>query len=300
MVDEVRSGFVALVGRPNSGKSTLVNAVVGSKVAITSDMPQTTRHRLRAILDRDDAQVVFVDTPGLHKPHDALGEELNRSALLAAADVDVLCLVIDATKRIGRGDEWVAQHVARSKAKRVLVLTKADIATPEQVNRQLETARPLAQFDDEVVVSAVEGFNVDGFANVVVRLLPLGPRYFPRDMRTDQPIEVIIAEFVREKVIRATSQEVPHAVGVVVEDLEWDDKADIARIRAVIYVERDSQKGIIIGAGGEMIKRVGVEAREDLERLLGRHVFLDLRVKVKKDWRRDATQIRRFGYGEGL
>ncbi len=300
MVDEVRSGFVALVGRPNSGKSTLVNAVVGSKVAITSDMPQTTRHRLRAILDRDDAQVVFVDTPGLHKPHDALGEELNRSALLAAADVDVLCLVIDATKPVGRGDEWVAQHVARSKAKRVLVLTKADVATPEQVNRQLETARPLAHFDDEVVVSAVEGFNVDGFANVVVRLLPRGPRYFPRDMRTDQPIEVIIAEFVREKVIRATSQEVPHAVGVVVDDLEWDDKADIARIRAVIYVERDSQKGIIIGAGGEMIKRVGVQAREDLERLLGRHVFLDLRVKVKKDWRRDATQIRRFGYGEGL
>lgn len=300
MVDEVRSGFVALVGRPNSGKSTLVNAVVGSKVAITSDMPQTTRHRLRAILDRDDAQVVFVDTPGLHKPHDALGEELNRSALLAAADVDVLCLVIDATKPVGRGDEWVAQHVAVSSAKRVLVLTKADIATPEQVNRQLETARPLAQFDDEVVLSAVEAFNVDGFANVVVRLLPRGPRYFPRDMRTDQPIEVIIAEFVREKVIRATSQEVPHAVGVVVEDLEWDDRADIARIRAVIYVERDSQKGIIIGAGGEMIKRVGMEAREDLERLLGRHVFLDLRVKVKKDWRRDATQIRRFGYGEGL
>jgi len=300
VVDEVRSGFVALVGRPNSGKSTLVNAVVGSKVAITSDMPQTTRHRLRAILDRDDAQVVFVDTPGLHKPHDALGEELNRSALLAAADVDVLCLVIDATKPVGRGDEWVAQHVAVSSAKRVLVLTKADIATPEQVNRQLETARPLAQFDDEVVLSAVEAFNVDGFANVVVRLLPRGPRYFPRDMRTDQPIEVIIAEFVREKVIRATSQEVPHAVGVVVEDLEWDDRADIARIRAVIYVERDSQKGIIIGAGGEMIKRVGMEAREDLERLLGRHVFLDLRVKVKKDWRRDATQIRRFGYGEGL
>lgn len=300
VTDQVRSGFVALVGRPNAGKSTLVNAVVGSKVAITSDTPQTTRHRLRGILDRDDAQVVFVDTPGLHKPHDALGEELNRSALLAIADVDVACLVIDATKAVGRGDEWVAKHVAVARAARVLVLTKADAASGEQVRKQLETARTLADFDDEVVVSAVEGFNVDGFAEVVVRLLPEGPRYFPRDMRTDQPLEVMIAEFVREKVLRSTFDEVPHAVGVVLDDLEWDDKADLVRIYAVVYVERDSQKGIIIGAGGEMIKRIGVEARGDLERLLGRHVFLDLRVKVKKDWRRDASQIRRFGYGEGL
>jgi len=288
------------VGRPNAGKSTLVNAVVGSKVAITSDTPQTTRHRLRAILDREDAQVVFVDTPGLHKPHDALGEELNRSALLAIADVDVACLVIDATKPVGRGDQWVAQHVAATKGARVLVLTKADAASAEQVRRQLETARTLAEFHDEVVVSALEGFNVDGFVEVVVRLLPEGPRYFPRDMRTDQPIEVMIAEFVREKVLRSTFDEVPHAVGVELDDLQWDDKADLVRVYAVVYVERDSQKGIIIGAGGEMIKRIGVEARGDLERLLGRHVFLDLRVKVKKDWRRDASQIRRFGYGEGL
>lgn len=288
------------MGRPNAGKSTLVNAVVGSKVAITSDTPQTTRHRLRAILDREDAQVVFVDTPGLHKPHDALGEELNRSALLAIADVDVACLVIDATKPVGRGDQWVAQHVAATKGARVLVLTKADAASAEQVRRQLETARTLAEFHDEVVVSALEGFNVDGFVEVVVRLLPEGPRYFPRDMRTDQPIEVMIAEFVREKVLRSTFDEVPHAVGVELDDLQWDDKADLVRVYAVVYVERDSQKGIIIGAGGEMIKRIGVEARGDLERLLGRHVFLDLRVKVKKDWRRDASQIRRFGYGEGL
>ncbi len=300
MPEQVHSGFAALIGRPNTGKSTLVNAVVGSKVAITSDTPQTTRHRLRAILDRDDAQVVFVDTPGLHKPHDALGEELNRSALMAISDVDVACLVIDATKPVGRGDEWVARHVAAARSKRILVLTKADIATSEKVERQLVAARKLADFDDEVVVSAVEGFNVDGFVEAVVRFLPDGPRYFPRDMRTDQPLEVMIAEFVREKVLRSTFEEVPHAVGVVVEDLEWDDKADLARMRATIFVERESQKGIIIGAGGEMIKRIGIEAREDLERLVGRKVYLELRVKLKKDWRRDATQIRRFGYGEGL
>lgn len=298
--EPVRSGFVALVGRPNTGKSTLVNAAVGAKVAITSDTPQTTRHRLRAILDRDDAQIVFVDTPGLHKPHDALGEELNRSALMALSDVDVACLVIDATQAVGRGDEWVARHVASTKSNRVLVVTKADAASEEVVAKQLESARRLASFDDEVVVSALEGFNVDGFVDAVVALLPTGPRYFPPDMRTDQPIEVMIAEFVREKVLRSTFEEVPHAVGVVVEELEWDDRADLARIEAVVYVERDSQKGIIIGASGEMIKRIGTEARVDLERLLGRRVFLNLRVKLKKNWRRDASQIRRFGYGEGL
>jgi GTP-binding protein Era len=300
MPEAVRSGFVALIGRPNAGKSTLVNAIVGEKVAITSDTPQTTRHRLRAILDRDDAQVVFVDTPGMHKPIDALGEELNRSALLGVSDVDVACLLVDATKPAGRGDEWVAGQLGGGKRSRILVVTKADIATPEQVEAQLKAAGKLADFEERVVVSAVDGFNVDGFVETVVRMLPQGPRYFPRDMRTDQPIEVMIAEFIREKALRLTFDEVPHAVGVVVDDLKWDDAANLARIWAVLYVERDSQKGILIGAGGEMIKRIGTEAREDLERLLGRKVFLDLRVKLKKDWRRDASQIRRFGYGEGL
>lgn len=298
MPETVRSGFVALVGRPNAGKSTLANAVVGAKVAITSDTPQTTRHRLRAVVDRDDAQIVLVDTPGLHKPHDALGEELNRSALMALSDVDVVCLVIDASKPIGRGDEWVAAHVAKAKAKRVLVITKADLVKAPMLDRQLAAGRQLAEFDDEIVVSAVDGFNLDGFVNVVTRLLPEGPRYFPRDMTTDQPLEVMLAEFIREKVLHHTFEEVPHAVGVAVEDLE--QKRDLVNVYATIFVERDSQKGILIGRGGEMIKLVGSEAREDLERLLGSRVFLDLRVKVKKDWRRDASQIKRFGYGEGL
>jgi GTP-binding protein Era len=297
---EVRSGFVALVGRPNSGKSTLVNALVGSKVAITSDTPQTTRHRLRAVVDRDDSQMVLVDTPGLHKPHDALGEELNRSALKALEDVDVVAMLLDATKPVGRGDEWVAEHVARTRAKRLLVVTKADIASAEQVNAQVDAARRLVDFDDVVVLSALEGFNLEGFMAAAERYLPMGPRWFPRDMPTDQPIEVLVAEFVREKVLRATFDEVPHAVGVVVEEMEAAPRSDLTRIWAVIYVERDSQKGIIIGRGGEMIKRVGSEARVDLERLLGGRVHLELTVKVKKDWRRDASQIRRFGYGEGL
>jgi GTP-binding protein Era len=296
---ETKSGFVALVGRPNAGKSTLANAVVGTKVAITSDTPQTTRHRLRAVLDRDDAQIVIVDTPGLHKPHDALGEELNRSALKALEDVDVAALLIDATKPVGEGDRWVAAHVAKTRAKKLLVITKADLAKGNQLGDQLAAAKKLADFDDEVICSAVSGFNLEGFTEAVVRFLPQGPRWFPRDMPTDQSIEVMIAEFVREKILRMTHDEVPHAVGVVVDELEYAEKSDLTRVFATIFVERDSQKGILIGKGGEMVRAIGTEARVDLERLLGGRVFLDLNVKVKKDWRRDAAQIRRFGYGEG-
>ena len=298
--DEVRSGFVALVGRPNSGKSTLVNALVGQKVAIVSDKPQTTRHRLRAIVDTEDAQVVIVDTPGLHKPIDALGEELNRSALMALSDVDVACMLVDSTKQVGAGDRWVAAHVAAASSKKVLVLTKADLPCAMPMERRIEAARGLAEFDDVVVLSALEGFNLEGFMASVTHFLPLGPRFFPRDMATDQPLEVMLAEFVREKVLLATRDEVPHSVGVAIEDVIYDERKKLTTIAAVIYVERDSQKGIIIGSGGEMVRTIGTEAREDLERLVGTRVFLDLHVKTKQDWRRDSTQIRRFGYGEGL
>ena len=296
----VRSGFVAVVGRPNAGKSTLVNALVGVKVAITSDTPQTTRHRLRAVIDRDDAQIVLVDTPGLHRPVDALGEEVNRSSMLALADVDVVALCIDATAPVGSGDAWVARYVFERKTPSVLVLTKADAATDEMVEAQLSAARLLGPFVDEVVVSAATGFNLEGFVASIVDRLPFGPRFFPRDMTTDQPIEVMLAEAVREKVLRNTRDEVPHAVGVALEDLSYDERKGLYTVACTVYVERDSQKGIIIGKGGEMVRRIGTEARTDLERLLGGSVYLDLRVKVKKDWRRDSSQIKRFGYGEGL
>ncbi|MCX8007668.1 MAG: GTPase Era [Coriobacteriia bacterium] len=295
----VRSGFAALVGRPNAGKSTLLNALVGEKVAIVSSTPQTTRHRLRGIVDEDDAQIVFVDTPGLHRPHDALGEELNRSAVLALSDVDVACLVIDASAPVGPGDRWVAHRVKESGAAKVLVLTKVDLVKPNELERQMAVARDLAEFDDVVACSGRTGFNVEGVKNAVVRLLPEGPRYFPREMRTDQPIEVLVAEMIRERVLHLTREEVPHAVGVVVEDISRE-REGLVRVTARIYVERESQRGIIVGKDGEMIKRIGTEARPAIERVLGEHVFLDVRVKVKRDWRRDASSIRRFGYGEGL
>ena len=298
-VSAVHSGFVALVGRPNAGKSTLTNTIVGQKVAITSNTPQTTRQRLRAVLDRDDSQLVIVDTPGLHKPQDALGQELNRAALKALSDVDVVAMLVDATQPFGRGDEWVAGHVAKSHAKKMLVITKAALASHTQIESQKAAASTCVDFDDVVVLSASEGLNVDSFVDAVTRYLPEGPRWFPRDMPTDQPLEVMIAEFVREKILRSTRDEVPHAVGVAIDDMTFNDRKDLYSIWAIVYVERDSQKGIIIGKGGEMLKAIGTDARVDLERLLGSKVFLNLSVKVKKDWRRDASQIRRFGYGEG-
>lgn len=296
---EFKSGFVTLIGRPNAGKSTLVNAIMGKKIAITSNTAQTTRHRFRAVLTRENFQLILVDTPGLHKPHDALGEELNTSALKALEDVDVVALLIDASQPIGRGDEWVAEQLKRVRSKKICVLSKLDLVTDEQIAQQRIAAEKLGVWDAMVGLSSVSGKNVDAFVEEVVFLLPEGPKWFPSDMETDQPIDVVVAEFIREKILRSFHDEVPHAIGVRVEEMEFDKKKDLHRIFAVVYVERDSQKGIIIGKKGAAIKQIGTEARADLEQLLGTRVYLDLSVKVKKNWRRDAAQIRRFGYGEG-
>ncbi|MGI6032826.1 MAG: GTPase Era [Coriobacteriales bacterium] len=296
-----RSGFVTLVGRPNAGKSTLVNAVMGQKVAITSNTAQTTRHRFRAIYDTDEVQIVLVDTPGLHKPHDALGDELNESALQALEDVDVVAFLIDSSKPVGRGDEWVARHIEELSCKKLLVLSKTDLAkSRSDLAEQRARAEKLCRFDAVVELSAKKGEGVDAFIETVSEMLPHGPRWFPKGTGVDLSDEVLVAEFIREKVLRYTRDEVPHAVGVAVDDIERDDGRGLWSIWATIFVERESQKGIIIGKGGRMVKRIGTEARRDLERLFGVHVHLDLTVKVKKDWRNDASQIRKFGYGEGL
>lgn len=298
---ELRSGFAALAGRPNAGKSTLLNAVMGEKFAITSNVAQTTRHRLRAIYDDDDSQIILVDTPGIHKPHDSLGEELNHSAIQGITDVDVIAFLLDASKPVGKGDIFVLNQLkaARESAK-VLVVNKADKVSQKEAQAQVSRASEHLKFNDVVVCSALTGFNVDGFLQTIKGLLPLGPRWFPIGTQTDQPIEVIVAEFIREKILRSSYDEVPHAVGVMVDDMEYKEVSDLYRIFATIYVERNSQKGIIIGNKGENIKKIGIDARKDLEHFLGARCFLDLNVKVKKNWRRDASQIRRFGYGEGL
>lgn len=298
--DTFRSGFVAMIGRPNAGKSTLVNAIVGHKIAITSDTAQTTRHRFNAVLTRPEFQLVMVDTPGLHKPHDALGDQLNESAIKGLEGIDAAAFLLDCSKPFGRGDAWVVRQVQASRAKKILVLTKTDLVDDETVEKQRRAAFEAGQWDSVVALSALTGENVEGFIQAVAELLPEGPMWFPADMDTDQSIEVIVAEFIREKILRSFFDEVPHAVGVVVEEMEYVRKSKLERIYATIYVEHDSQKGIIIGKHGAALKRVGTEARNDLEQFLGRRVFLDLRVKVRKNWRRDLNQIRRFGYGEGI
>ncbi len=290
----LRSGFVALVGRPNAGKSTLMNACMGTKMAITSPVAQTTRRRMCGVVRREGLQIVFVDTPGIHKPQDSLGSELNKSALSELSDVDVLCFLIDASKPVGKGDAWIAERVAKSPAKRILVLTKADLASPELVAKQVEAARELVAFDDVIVLSATEGFNVDGFIDLVASYLPEGPEWFPEGMATDIPDETVVAEFVREKVLLRTREEVPHSVGVVCD--QFERKRDLLRLHCTIYVERDGQKGIIIGKKGALLKAIGTDARRDLEQIFGCRVYLELDVRVQKNWRTDVREIRRLGY----
>ena len=294
-----KSGFVTLVGRPSSGKSTLLNALMGKKLAIASPTAQTTRHRFRAVHTTDTHQMVIVDTPGVHKPHDALGEELNTTALKSLDGIDVAAFLLDASAPFGRGDEWVIGELAKEKCPKILVLSKIDLVEPEVLAQQRAKAEDLGKWESVVELSSVTGEGLDAFVDAVVERLPVGPLWFPADMETDQPIEVIIAEFIREKILLTAHDEVPHAVGVVVDSMDYNRRKNLQRIYASVYVERESQKGIIIGKGGKAIKEVGTQAREDLETLLGHKVFLDLRVKVRKNWRRDLNQIRRFGYGEG-
>ncbi len=291
-----RSGFVALVGRPNAGKSTLMNKVVGSKVAITSKTAQTTRQRIRAVLNGEGYQLVLVDTPGLHKPKDVLGEELNAAAVKALGDVDVVAMLVDCTQPIGRGDEWVAAQVARCDARRICVLTKADVATEAQVDAQRRAAEAMGEWDAMVLLSAKTGRNVRAFVEECVFLLPEGPRWFPADMVSDQTDESMVAEFVREKVLRSFRDEVPHSVGVKVERMEYVRKKQLYRIEATVLTERDSQKAMLIGKGGQAVKRIGSQARAELETLLGAKVYLELSVKVKRNWRSDEAQLRAFGY----
>ena len=294
--DTFRSGFVALVGRPNVGKSTLLNACLGQKVAIESPVAQTTRKRLRAVVNAPNAQLVIVDTPGLHKPKDALGKELNRAALGELADVDVVAFLIDATKPVGRGDAWVANHVnACGASYKLLVITKVDISNPTQLDEQLLAAQKLGKFDDVVVLSAKERFNVEGFVSLVASHLPEGPKWFPDDMPYDASAEDLVAEFVREKAFLNLRQEIPHSVGVRCDSIEYA-KDGHASVEATILVEREGQKGIVVGSKGSMIKRIGTQARPDIERLLNCKVYLELNVKVQPQWRRDRNEIRRLGY----
>jgi GTP-binding protein Era len=293
-VTAFRAGIVAMVGRPNVGKSTLVNALVGRKIAIVSDKPQTTRRHIRAIANTEDTQVVYTDTPGFHKPKTLLGTRLNNLVRDAVEGVDAVVLVVDAASGVGRGDAYVyQQQVASVGGRKVCVVNKIDGLHHHNLVPQLAAAQALGEFDEIVPVSAQSGEGVDVLRDLLVAFMPEGPALFPSDEDTDQPIEITLAELVREQALRVTREEVPHSIAVVVEEMERE--GDLTSVHASLVVERDSQKGIVIGHQGETLKAIGTAARMQMELLLGTKVFLDLRVKVLKEWQRDPRALDRLG-----
>ena len=290
-----RSGFVCFVGRPNAGKSTLTNALVGSKIVITSDKPQTTRHAVRGILTRDDAQLILVDTPGLHRPRTLLGERLNDIVRATLADVDVIGFCVPADQRIGPGDRYIAGELAGVRAPVVAIVTKIDAVSKQRVAEQLVAVSQLGQFADIVPVSAARDEQVDVLANVLVGHLPEGPQLYPDDVLTDNDVETRIAELVREAALDGVRDELPHSIAVTVDELTRRESG-LREVFATIHLERDSQKGIIIGPGGARLKKIGTTARPAIEAVLGEKVHLALHVAVERDWQRDPKKLDRLGF----
>ncbi|MBV9314737.1 MAG: GTPase Era [Pseudonocardia sp.] len=296
---EHRSGFACFVGRPNAGKSTLTNALVGGKVAITSSRPQTTRHAIRGILHRPDAQLIVIDTPGLHKPRTLLGQRLNDVVRETWAVVDVIGFCVPADVPVGRGDEFIVSEL-RTVARRTPVIgivTKTDLSSTGQIAQRLTQLNALMDFAEIVPCSAVDGFQVATVAELLIARLPEGPPLYPDGELTDEPESTLVAELIREAALEGVRDELPHSLAVLVEEMvPRNGRDDLLDVHAVLYVERDSQKGIIIGKGGARLKEVGTAARQQIEALLGTKIYLELHVKVAKDWQRDPKQLRRLGF----
>lgn len=289
-----RSGFVTVIGRPNAGKSTLLNQLLGQKVLIMSDKPQTTRNKIRCILTEERGQVIFLDTPGIHKPKHKLGEYMVDSALESLREVDLVLYMVDVTAEFGKGEEYILENLKTVKTPCILLLNKIDLIEKEKLLKLIKDFSALKDFSSIIPISAKTGEKTDELLNEIFNQMPEGPMYYPEDEVTDQPERFIMAELVREKVLQLTRDEVPHSIAVLVETVE--EKRTLVKVRAVIVVERDSQKGIIIGQGGSLLKEIGRLARLDIETLLGSKVFLELFVKVEKDWRNRGTSLREFGY----
>jgi GTP-binding protein Era len=306
MTEAFRSGFVSFVGRPNAGKSTLTNALVGQKVVITSDKPQTTRTVVRGIVNRPDAQLILVDTPGLHRPRTLLGERLNDLVKTTLGEVDVVAVCFPANEKIGPGDRFIVQEMAKvRRTLKVAVATKTDLASPDQIGRHLLDIAALGEstgttWQEVVPVSAVSGSQVDLLADLLVALLPEGPQLYPDGELTDAPEEILVAELIREAALDGVRDELPHSIAVVVEEMglreDRPDDKPLLDIHANLYVERSSQKGIVIGHRGARLREVGTRARQQIEALLGTPVYLDLHVKIAKDWQRDPKQLRKLGF----
>jgi GTP-binding protein Era len=300
MSESFRSGFACFVGRPNAGKSTLTNALIGQKIAITSSRPQTTRHAVRGIVHRPDAQLVVVDTPGLHKPRTLLGQRLNDIVRETYASVDIICFCVTADDKIGPGDRFIAAELAQVKTPVVAVVTKTDKVSKQQVGEQLLAVSQLADWAEIVPTSAVSDFQVGLLADLLVARLPEGPALFPDGELTDEPEQVMIAELIREAALEGVRDELPHSLAVTVEEMNLregrPDDRPLLDVYANVHVERDSQKAIVLGSGGARLKGVGTTARHQIEALLGMRVYLDLHVTVSKDWQRDPKQLKKLGF----
>lgn len=294
---EHKSGFVSIIGRPNVGKSTFVNRVIGHKIAIMSDKAQTTRNKIQGVMTRDDAQIIFIDTPGIHKPKHKLGDFMMKVATNTLSEIDAIMFMVNVNEDIGRGDEYIMNMLKNLKTPVFLVLNKIDLVHPDALMPQIEKYQKYMDFTEIIPISALEGLNVDHFIDVLKSYLPEGPKYYPDDQISDHPEQFVVGEIIREKILHLTSEEIPHAIGVNVDRMIKEDE-DRVRIEATIYVERDSQKGIVIGKGGKKLKEVGKRARHDIEMLLGSKVYLELWVKVQKDWRNKVNFIRQIGYIE--
>ena len=298
IIDKHYSGFAAIVGRPNAGKSTLTNGLIGEKIAIMSDRPQTTRNKIMCILNTDNAQIMFLDTPGIHKPHHKLGEYMVRTAESTLKEVDVILFVIDVSEKRGAGENYILELLQKVKTPVILVANKIDkLQDKSKLFNIINEYTALYNFAAVVPVSALEDTEFPGLVAEITKHLPEGPDYFPDDMITDQPERVIAAEMIREKVLRSTRDEVPHSIAVEVDEFKVRENEDVY-IRATIFVERESQKGIVIGAKGSLLKKIGQQARKDIEALLGCKVFLELWVKVKADWRNKDKALKQFGYND--
>lgn len=296
--ENYRSGFIAIIGRPNVGKSTFMNHVIGQKVAIMSDKPQTTRNKIQGVLTTDAYQMIFIDTPGIHKPKHRLGDFMVKSSIDTLNEVDAVMFMVNAKEGYGKGDEFIIDKLQGISQPVLLVINKIDEVHPDELLPLIEQYRTKLPFAEVVPISALQGNNVDRLLEVLVNHLPEGPQYYPEDYVTDHPERFIISELIREKVLHHTREEIPHSVAVVIESIESRENKDVIDVQATIVIERKSQKGIIIGKQGNMLKQIGTEARKDIEALLGSKVFMELWVKVQKDWRNRMHQLREFGYRE--
>jgi len=292
-----KSGFVSIVGRPNVGKSTFLNRVIGQKIAIMSDKPQTTRNKVQGVLTQENSQTIFIDTPGIHKPKHKLGEFMLKVSRNALKEVDIIMFMVNAEQKIGKGDEFIIEMLEGNQTPVFLVINKIDQVHPDELAGIIDSYKDKFNFAEIIPISALQGNNVETLLSTIEKYLPEGPQYYPADQITDHPERFIISELIREKVLHTTREEIPHSIAVVIDKIKRDEENEnMIRVQATIMVERDSQKGIVIGKKGALLKQVGTEARKDIEMLLGSKVFLELWVKVQKDWRNKQTHLRDFGF----